>query len=77
MCFTSTLVSTTILKIFNSWISIDLDIKNSKIHLPIMLGANLYFLGEKSPKGKILFFKRKYFVTNIFLKKIINSFLKK
>jgi len=45
---------------------VDLDIKISNICLPIMLGASLFFLGEKSPKGNILFL-REYFVPKIFL----------
>jgi len=39
----------------------NLDIKNSKIHLPTMVGAGLFFLGEKSPKNNILCFKRTFF----------------
>jgi hypothetical protein len=50
----------------------DLDIKNSKIHLPNMLGANLYFLGENFPKGNILFLKGNI-LSKIFLKKIIHK----
>jgi hypothetical protein len=41
--------------LFISWISADPDIKNSKICLPIMQGANLFLQSEKSPKGNILF----------------------
>jgi hypothetical protein len=43
--------------LFINRISIDLDIKNSKICLPIILGPSLFLWGKKSPKGNILFFK--------------------
>jgi len=46
-----------VFRLFISWISADLDIKNSKICLPIMQGANLFLLSKKSPKGNILFWK--------------------
>jgi hypothetical protein len=44
--------------LFINRISIDLDIKNSKTCLPIMLGASLFLWGKNFPKGNILFFKR-------------------
>jgi hypothetical protein len=44
--------------LFISQILGDPDIKNFKIGLPIMLGASLFFLGKKSPKGNIIFEKR-------------------
>jgi hypothetical protein len=40
--------------LFINKISIDLDVKNSKICLPIMLGASFFFWGEKSLKGNTL-----------------------
>ncbi len=43
-----------ICNLFINWISIDLNIKNSKICLPIMLGAS-FFGGKKSLKRNIHF----------------------
>jgi hypothetical protein len=43
-------------RLFISQILGDPDIKNFKIGLPIMLGASLFFLGKKSPKGNIIIF---------------------
>jgi hypothetical protein len=56
--------------LFISWISEDLDIKNQKICLPIMLGASLWLLGEKSPKGSILFLKEIFCHNFFFVKNI-------
>jgi hypothetical protein len=59
--------------LFISQISADLDIKNPKICLPIMLGASLWLLGENSPKGSILFlkgiFSQNFFYSKIYSKK--------
>jgi hypothetical protein len=49
--------------LFINKISIDLDVKNSKNCLPIMLGASFFFWGEKFPKGNILF---KFKIKDIF-----------
>jgi hypothetical protein len=49
-------------------ISANSDIKKTKFYLPIMLGPSLLFGGEGRhffPKSNNIFFKRKYFVTNI------------
>jgi hypothetical protein len=46
--------------LFINRILIDLDIKNFKIYLPIMLGANFIWV-EKSLKGNILFLKGNIF----------------
>jgi len=55
--------------LFISWISADPDIKNSKICLPIMQGANLFLLSEKSPKGNTLFLKEILVTYILFSKK--------
>jgi hypothetical protein len=47
--------------LFINRISIDLDIKNSKIILPIILGASPFLWGKKSPKGNILFLKEIFY----------------
>jgi hypothetical protein len=43
--------------LFINWISTNPNNKNSKFHLPIMLGASLFFGGKKSSKGNIIFLK--------------------
>jgi hypothetical protein len=78
--------------LFISWNSVDPNIKNSKICLPIMVAKivqkatclqEVFFLGGvKTCKRQHPFFKREYFVTNILLskkhsKKIIHYFFKK
>jgi hypothetical protein len=54
-------------------ISADSDIKNPKICLPIMLGAILWLLGEKSPRGNILFSKRNILLQFLFFLKNIQE----
>jgi hypothetical protein len=51
--------------LFISQISTDPDIKNSKIHLPIMLGVSFFWI-KKSPKGN--FKKKRIFCCNFFYK---------
>jgi hypothetical protein len=54
--------------LFVNRISIDSDIKNSNICLPIMLGASLFLWGKKSPKGSILFLRGNILLQIIFKK---------
>jgi hypothetical protein len=51
--------------LFISQILGDPDIKILKIHLPIMLGARLFFWAKNLQKATS-FLKREYFVTNFF-----------